>query len=173
MDVDLRAFTVAGLLRLYSEIVEELVRRKACRSTNNPVADIAEMLVIKALRLTPAAKSTKGYDAIDGAGKRYEVKARRITRRNPSRMLSAIRDCEARHFDFLAGVLFREDFSFDKACLVPFEVVLQRSTYRDHVNAHLFHLKDDLWAAVGVVDITQQVAAALASLDARANAASS
>jgi hypothetical protein len=102
MDVDLRAFTVAGLLRLYSEIVEELVRRKACRSTNNPVADIAEMLVIKALRLMPAAKSTKGYDAIDGAGKRYEVKARRMTRRNPSRMLSAIRDCEARHFDFLA-----------------------------------------------------------------------
>lgn len=57
-------------------------------------------------------------------------------------------------------------------CLIPFEIVLQRSTYRDHVNAHLFHLKDDLWAAAGVVDITRQVAAALASLDARASAAS-
>jgi hypothetical protein len=166
MDTHLCTLPLTGLLKLYSEILQELVRRKVCRSTNNPVADIAELLVIEALILTPAAKSTKGYDAVDGSGKRYEIKGRRVTADNPSRMLSAIRDCEAHHFDYLAGILFREDFSFEKACVVPFEVVQRRSTYRKHVNAHIFELKDELWNASGVIDISKQIAAVLARLDA-------
>ena len=166
MDANLRNLPVTGLLTLYSEILQELVRRKVCRSTNNPVADIAERLVTEALSLTAAPKSTKGYDAIDVSGKRYEIKGRRVTANNPSRMLGAIRDCEARHFDYLAGVLFREDFSFARACLVPFDYVLQRSTYREHVNAHIFELKDELWSVAGVIDISLQVAAALGRLDA-------
>jgi hypothetical protein len=155
------------LLKLYSEILQELVRRKACHSTNNPVADIAELLVIEALRLTPATKSNKGYDAIDPSGKRYEIKGRRVTANNSSRMLSAIRDCNGRHFDYLAGVLFREDFLFDKACVVPFDVVYRRSTYRKHVNSHILDLKDDLWNTTGVVDISKQIAAVVARLDER------
>jgi hypothetical protein len=166
MDGDFRTLSLTGVLNLYSEILRELVRRKACRSTNNPVADIAELLVVEALDLTPAAKSTKGYDAVDLSGKRYEIKGRRLTADNPSRMLSAIRDCDAGHFDYLAGVLFREDFSFAKACLVPFDVVLRRSTYRKNVNAHIFELKDELWNTTGVVDISMQIADALVRLDA-------
>jgi hypothetical protein len=165
MDTDLRTLPLTGLLKLYSEILQELVRRKVCRSTNNPVADIAELLVMEALTLTPAAKSTKGYDALDASGKRYEIKGRRVTANNSSRMLSAIRDCEARHFDYLAGVLFREDFSFDKACVVPFDVVHRQSTYRKHVNAHIFELKDELWNTSGVVDISKQIVAVLVRLD--------
>jgi hypothetical protein len=166
MDDGLRTLSLTGLLNLYSTILAELVRRNACRSTNNPVADIAELLVVEALSLTPAAKSTKGYDAVDISGKRYEIKGRRCTADNPSRMLSAIRDCDAGHFDYLAGVLFREDFSFAKACLVPFDVVVRRSTYRKHVNAHIFELKDELWSTTGVIDISMQIAAALVRLDA-------
>lgn len=172
MNIVLGTLPLTGLLKLYSDILRELVRRKVCRSTNNPVADIAELLVVKALGHMPAARNTKGYDAVDASGKRYEIKARRVTRHNPSRRLSVIRDCEARHFDFLAGVLFREDFSFDKACLIPFEVVLRRSIYNEHVNGHILELKDELWEAPGVVDITQEVAAALVSLDACGGTAS-
>src|SRR6516162_6569993 len=81
------------------------------------------------LNLRPAPKSTKGYDAIDHDGKKYEIKGRRITSENPSRMLSAIRDCNARHFNYLAGVLFNEDFSRLRACVAPFEIVNKRSRY--------------------------------------------
>lgn len=94
--------------------------------------------------------STKGYDAEDASGKRYEIKAQRLTAHNDSRMLSAIRDCEAAHFDYLAGVLFNEDFSLAKACIIPFNIVLAHSKYRKHTNAHIFELKDELWALPGV-----------------------
>ena len=162
---DLSSLSLSRLLKLYGEVLDELVSRSVCRSTNNPVADLAEFLVIEANGLTRAAKSTKGYDATDSDGKKHEVKSRRITAHNSSRMLSAIRDLENKHFDYLAGVLFREDFSFDKACLVPYNVVRDRAVYRKHVNAHILEPKDDLWSIPGVTDISPQVASALARLD--------
>ncbi len=167
MDIELSSRPLSGLLALYGDIPQELVRRKVCRSTNNPAADLAESLVVEALGLSRATKSTKGYDAVDTSGRRYEIKSRRVTRQNPSRLLSVIRDLKARHFHFLAGVLFREDFSFDKACLIPFDIVLRRSKYKDHVNGHLLELKDDLWQVAGVTDISPKVAAVLASFDTR------
>jgi hypothetical protein len=80
-------------------------------------------------------------------------------------MLSAIRDCEAAHFDYLAGVLFAENFCVLKACLVPHETVLALSKYRKHTNAHIFELKDELWALPGVVDITKKIGAELETID--------
>jgi hypothetical protein len=157
MAIDLNSMSVRALLNLYTLVLQELTAREAIRSTNNPVSDYAEYLVVKALGLTRAAKSTKGYDAEDPAGKRYEIKGRRITAHNPSRMLSAIRDCEAGHFDFLGGVLFKEDFSLYRACLVPFSTVLSTAKYRKHVNAHIFELKDTAWKIPGVVDITDKI----------------
>ena len=171
MEISLGVLPLNRLLKLYGEVLDELLRRNICRSTNNPVADLAELQVIEALDLKRAPKSTKGFDAIDSDGQRYEIKSRRITSHNRSRMLSAIRDCETRHFDYLAGVLFREDFSFDKACLVPFEVVHRRSTCRQHVNAHIFQLKNDLWATPGVRDISSQIASVLVRLDAMSSEA--
>ena len=153
----LTQMSVANLLRLYSEILAELKQRGIVRSTNNPVADYAEYLVVKALRLQRAPKSTKGYDAIDEKGHKYEIKGRRPTSSNESRMLSAIRNCEAAHFDYLAGILFNEDFSFDKACVVPFAIVLAEAKYRKHVNAHIFELRDSLWGREGVLDISDDV----------------
>jgi hypothetical protein len=169
---NLGTLRITELLRLYCEILQELLRREVCRSTNNPLADLSELLVINALSLIANPKSTKGYDAADAAGKRYEIKGRRLTAHNGSRMLSAIRDCHARHFDYLAGVLYQEDFSLHKACLVPFEIVLRESKYRKHTNAHIFELKDELWATSGVIDISKEIAAALSALDVKAAAAS-
>ena len=151
---DLNQMAVADLLRLFSRVLDELRSRGVVRSTNNPVADYAEYLVIKALDLRAAPKSTKGYDAVDAEERKYEVKARRLTENNKSRMLSAIRDLEDRHFDFLAGVLFNEDFSFNKACLIPFGVVKTEAVYRKHVNAHILMLRDPIWEREGVVDIS-------------------
>ncbi len=172
MDSNLKALRVAELLQLYANVLQELNDRGVCRSTNNPVADLAETLAIKTLNLKPAPKNTKGYDALDDRGQKYEIKGRRITLHNPSRMLSAIRDCNAKHFDFLVGLLFAEDFSLLRACVVPFEIVKERSHYRQHTNANIFELKDEIWEQPGVRDITTELRLTLVQLDvAKARAA--
>ena len=77
MKLDLEKLSSSEVLRLFSETIEELGRRGLTRSKNNPVADYAEHLVCKAFSLRSAENSTKGYDAVDDDGKKYEIKARR------------------------------------------------------------------------------------------------
>lgn len=163
---DVANASLPELLRLYVNVLHELVRREFVRSTNNPVADLSEYLVVKALGLTRVKKSTKGFDATDDkTGMKYEIKARRATSHNPSRMLSAIRDIEARHFDYLVGVLFSETFDLSKACIVPFETVRSLSKHRPHVNAAIFELKDSVWSLPGVTDITDKIRAVFERLE--------
>lgn len=157
MPIDLSAFTARDLLSLFVQVLDELRHRGVTRSTNNPLADYAEALFERALSLTRTAKSTKGHDAVDATGNRYEVKARRITPHNRSRQLSAIRNLDQVHFTYLAGVLFHEDFSVWKACLIPHEVVLNRSTYIAHTNSWKLDLRDDVWNLPRVVDVTEKL----------------
>jgi hypothetical protein len=156
--------TPKELFRLYGEILIELRDRSIIRSTNNPIADYGELLFEKALDLTRTSKSTKGHDAVSANGVKYEVKARRITAQNGSRQLSALRALDKAHFDFLAGILFREDFSVWKGCLVPRTVVDKHSTYREHTNAWIFHLEDGVWSYPGVVDVTDKLLVAEKSI---------
>lgn len=152
--MDLRDLGTHELLRLFSNVLDELRRRGTIRSTNNPVADYAEHIVAEGLSLMLVQKSTAGYDAVDAQGQRYEVKARRLTPQNKSTQLSAIRSLDEQHFSYLAGVLFNADFSVRRACLVPYEVVRQEAVYRSHVNAWILHLRDRIWDIPGVQDIT-------------------
>ena len=156
----LQSATPSELLALYIAVLKELRRRKVVRSTNNPVADYAEFLVSRAMELKLATKSTIGYDATDAMGKRYEIKSRRITAHNKSRQLSVIRGLDNHHFDYLAGILFAEDFALQRACLVPFEVVKKEADYREHVNGWILHLRESLWELPGVRDITTSIRAA-------------
>ena len=100
--------TTAELLTMHAAIMEELRGRNVLRSANNPTGDLAEYLFCAAFGWQQAANSVKGYDALDGAGIRYQVKGRRIHQRNKSRQLSAIRDLDG--FDVLAVVLFDDDY---------------------------------------------------------------
>lgn len=158
--MDLSEVKSPQLFTMYCDILDLLRERNLIRSTNNPVADYAEYLVATALGLELAAKSTTGYDAVDAEGRKYEIKGRRITRHNKSRQLSAIRGLSHCHFEFLAGVLFREDFTVQKACLIPHSLVHQFGKFREHVNATIVHLRDSVWDELGVVDITEVVRAA-------------
>ena len=90
------------LLRNLGDILAELRRRGICRSENLPTGDLAEYLACKALGLSLAEKSAKGFDATDLDGLRYQVKGRRITQWNPSTQLSAIRELDASPFLSLA-----------------------------------------------------------------------
>ena len=121
------------------------------------MADYAEHLIAQALNLQLVTKSTTGFDATDSEGNKYEIKARRLTPQNKSRQLSAIRGLDKDHFNYLAGVLFTNDFKVQKACLIPISVVHRLSVYREHVNAWIFILRDSVWEEDNVIDITDKL----------------
>ncbi len=149
--------TTLDLLGGYVNILEELRERGAIRSTNNPAADYAEYLASRALSLRLAPKSTRGYDATDSRDKRYEIKGRRPTRHNPSRQLSVIRGLDKKQFDYLIGVLFAEQFTVERACVIPSGVVRDLAVYRPYVNGWILHLRDTVWQQTGVQDITRRL----------------
>lgn len=103
--------------------------------------------------------TSKHTDAIASDGIRYQIKGRRLTRHNKSRQLGAIRDLGGAHFDFLAGVLFAEDYGVKRAAIIPYSVAVQRATFVEHTNSHKFMLRDDVWSAHGVRDVTSELQA--------------
>jgi hypothetical protein len=157
MPLRLKQKSTRELFTLFGATLAELKARGITRSTNNPIADYAELLFVTALRLEHATKSTKGYDALDRAGLKYEIKGRRVTGHNSSRQLSALRELDQKHFDFLGGVLFNEDFSVHRACLVPHRQVLSNSKHIIHTNSWTFFLRDSIWNIQGVVDVTAKL----------------
>jgi hypothetical protein len=158
--MDLAALTPPQLLVLHSQIADELRERGITRSSNSPTGDLAEYLFCKAFRWTQAGNSRANIDALDEAGIRYQIKGRRATRFNKSRQLSAIRDMAGAHSDFLAGVLFKEDYTVLRAALIPHSIVLVGATYVSHTNSHRFLLRDDIWNAPGVRDVTKELQSA-------------
>lgn len=112
---DLESLSSVELLRLFARVMTELRSRGVVRGANNPVADYAEGLVAAALGLSLVAKSSTGHDAVDADGRRYEIKGRRPTKENPSAQSRVVRGLDAKHFDFLVGVVFNEDFSVSRA----------------------------------------------------------
>jgi hypothetical protein len=148
--------STAELLANFSRILQELRRRGISRSSNNPVADYSEWLAARVLSLELVTKSTAGYDAVDRAGNRYEIKGRRFTRQNRPTQLSAIRGLPEHHFDFLVVLLVAEDFTIMRASVIPFDVVKSHAVNRKHVNAWILYLRDDLWHEPGVRDVTEE-----------------
>jgi len=147
----------AELLELYADILDELQKREVVHSTNNPVGDYSEKLACDALGLEAMPESTKGFDAVDADGLKYEIKGRRPTNKNQSRQLSMLRGLPQKQFDYLVGIIFHENFRVMKATVVPHAVVLDRSSFSKHANAHIFHLKDEVWQIAGVRDITKEL----------------
>jgi hypothetical protein len=157
--VDLTSLTPPQLLVLHSEVADELRKRGITRSSNNPTGDLAEYLFCKAFDWKQAGNSQANVDAIGSGGTRFQIKGRRSTPFNKSRQLSAIRDMAGSHFDFLAGVLFNEDFTVMRAALIPHAVALARATFVERTNSHRFLLRDDIWNAPGVRDVTSELRA--------------
>jgi hypothetical protein len=158
-DTRINELATDKLLSTFAEILETLRDRGVVRSANNPVADYAEWLVQKALSVKLAKNSTTGYDAVDSSGQRYEIKARRFTPRGKMTHFSAIRGLEKRHFDRLAAVVFNQDFSVKRAGLIPYEIVKERAVFRNHVNAWVLSVREELWNLEGVEDITEKLRA--------------
>lgn len=150
---------VLALLARYGEI-EATLRGAGVIRTANVLGDYAEWLCVRAFCWRLADNSARAFDATDDAGRRFQIKARRISARNPSRQLSAIRNLDGAGFDLLAGLLFRPDFRLLRAALVPRELVAAQAVHVGHVNAWRFMLSDAVFAARGVVDVTDRLRAA-------------
>jgi len=157
--MDISQLSPLQLLALHAQIGDELRTRGITRSCNNPTGDLAEYLFCNAFGWKQTGNSNAHLDAVGPDGIRYQIKGRRMTRHNNSRQLGSIRDLEGAHFDFLAGVLFAEDYSVKRAAIIPSEVAAKRASFVKRTNSHRFLLRDDVWDAPGVRDVTAELRA--------------
>lgn len=154
----LQTLTPKQLLQLTGEVIDELMSRNIARTGNNPLADYTEWLVATKYGWELADRSVQGYDATDpNTNTRYEIKGRRITPRNRSRQLSAIRDVAGNHFDFLIAVIYDQNFDILQALKIPYEVVQRVGRHSQHTNSLILHARDALLIESGVEDITNQL----------------
>lgn len=158
---DIKNKTLSELLELHVEVNEELRERGIVRSANNPTGDLTEYLFCSAFGWKQAPNSEKGFDATDKDGVRYQIKGRRVHRRNKSRQLSPIRDFSG--FDFLAAALFDDSYRISKAIILPVAVVADRSAYVKHTNSYKFTLRDEVWFVPEAMDVKAKLCAAMSS----------
>ena len=149
------SFNDGELLQSYARLMEELQSRQLIRTSNNPVADYAEKVAVEYLGLRREGKEVKGYDATDNRANKYQIKGRRITKHNPSRQLSVIRNLDDKLFDFLIAVIFDEDFNVTEIWKVPHRFVREHTNWSEHQNGHIFYANPNvLSAGKGVERIT-------------------
>jgi hypothetical protein len=160
MLMDATHLTPLELLRMRGAILDELRRREIIHTTNSPISDCAEVLFCRAFGWTRVGNPASGFDAMDAAGQRNQIKARRITDAPGSRQLSAIRGLVASPFDTLAAALFAPSFSVHRAALIPIDVVRTRVRRSSHTNSDVFHLRDNVWSMPAVIDVTDELRAA-------------
>ena len=153
--MDLSELDEKELLRLQASAKNELFRRGVVRTQNNPLGDYTEWLVSEALGLDLQSNSKAGYDGIDGNGVKFQIKGRRVTPKNNSRQLSAIRKYHEKDFDVLVAVIYDEDFNIIEAVQFPHEVIADYASYRAHVNAHILILKGPILSDPRVISILE------------------
>lgn len=127
------------VLGVWARSMRELRSRGIVRSSNNPVADVAEAYAAQLLGLTLAPKVAQGYDATGPEGTRYQIKSRRITPENASRQLGVVRNIAAREFDVLLALLFNESMTPIHAYSIPYEVVVEYGKWVPKLNGHRIH----------------------------------
>ena len=143
---DLCANSIPELLALHVKIMEELGERNVLSTGNDLTGGLAEYLFCKAFGWNREKNSNKGFDATDTDGTRYQIKGRRARGEKIRRQMSGFSDLD--RFDFLAGILFYEDYSIRRAGLIPVDVV------RHNRRGSKFFLRDKVWRIDGVVDVT-------------------
>ncbi len=156
MTFEPETLTTQELLIYYAQILDELRARNIIRTSNSPIGDYAEWLIANQLGLTLMTNSTSGYDAVDLSGAKYQIKSRRLTQRNQSRQLSAIRNLENGDFNYLIAVLFNEQVEVQLVLKIPHQIIEHYAKYRQHVNAHILVLRGGILTDPLVEDLTSQ-----------------
>jgi hypothetical protein len=161
---DLRQLTTRQLLRLYSDILSELVSRQVIRSRNAPLGDLAEWLVVRAYEGQLAPPSAKSWD-VEARGRRLQVKARLIaTEDRRSHNYSVFRS-----YDFDACVfLILDAHSYDVVQAVELSRAAVETLARETawVKGSRIGTKVRLLDVPGAVDVSSDIRRALDLLDA-------
>jgi hypothetical protein len=132
---NLDQLAVSELLRLHAGVLDELRRREVVRSSNGPSG------------ATPNCSFCE----------RSVGNWRETPHLATMRQLSALRNLLKRPFDVLAAVLLDDNFAVLRAALIPIQVVIDKSTFTEHVNAHRFILNDAVWSIRDVIDVTEEL----------------
>lgn len=162
-EVDLARLTTRGLLRLYADILTELVNRKVVRSRNAPAGDLGEHLVHRAYGGDLGARSEKSWDVRAADGRLLQVKTRLLAVGDRgSHVYSPFRS-----FDFDACVFLIVDahtYDVVQAVEVPAASVEAVARPNEHVNGHRIGTRTPLLALPGAVDCTERIRAVLSDL---------
>jgi hypothetical protein len=151
--LNLENYTIKNLLKLHSEVINELRHRNVLRTHNNPVGDYTEWLVAKCLKLNLESNSSSGFDALDDKDVRYQIKGRRITPNNKSRQLGVIRNLNQEKFDILVAVIFDAEYEIIEAVLIPQEIIADYAKFSPLQNGHILHLKGPILSDKKVTNI--------------------
>lgn len=160
--IDLERLTTRQLLRLYADILTELLRRGVVRSRNAPAGDLAEYLVANALGGELAPPSEKSWD-VRVQGRRVQVKVRLIVSGDKrSHHFSPFRSWD---FDTCVFVLLdAHTYEVTKAVEVPAAAVELLARETTWVKGHRVGTRADFATVAGAVDRTAELQAALAGL---------
>lgn len=159
---DLGNTPTRSLLRLYAQILTELLRREVVRSRNAPAGDLAEALVARAYGGSLAAKSEKSWDVLVD-DRKIQVKCRVVEA--GARRTQQFSPFRSWGFDSCVFVLL-DSLSYDVVRALEIKVDDVEATSRrvDWVAASRISVAQVL-AFPGVNDVTQRLQAAYDDLD--------
>ncbi len=140
------------LLKEHAAVTKELRKHRI----RHPVADYAEILVCQRLGLKQQPRSNKGVDAVDEAGTRFQIKARRPTDSSPPQ-LGIIRDLESHASDYFVAVIFEEDFDVRGAWRIPHRTVSRYASFSDRQNGHRLTLTKGLMQDRSIEEVTDRL----------------
>ena len=162
--MELEQLSTRALLRLYADILTELIDRGVVRSRNAPAGDLAEYLVANAFGGELAPPSEKSWDVRVG-DRRLQVKVRLIAagdRRSHSYSYSPFRSW---NFDACVFVLLdAHTYDVARATEVPAEGVQKLAREVKWVKGFRISTGADLRHVIGAVERTAELRQALAAL---------
>jgi hypothetical protein len=158
----LETLSTRGLLRLYADILTELLRRGVVRSRNAPAGDLGEYLVANALEGELAPPSEKSWDVRVG-DRRLQVKVRLIVSGDRrSHYYSPFRSWD---FDTCV-VLLLDAHSYEVTSAVEVPVAGVKTLARETAWVKGFRISTrvDLLNIAGAIDRTAELGQALEAL---------
>jgi len=152
---DLRVMNVSQLMRTYFTILRLLRHNGIVRCLNNPVGGVTEWLVSTKLNLKLTPNPTKGFDAEDSNGARYQIKERWLATSHSSTKLSVLLDLNNKPFDYMVAVIFDEDFQVDIATQIPISFILKHSKCAEQDNSYRLTFTRKMLSSPSLFDLTE------------------
>lgn len=126
---------IKKLLLNYRDILNQLRNLGGIR-TGKVVGDYGEYIASKKLNLELQKSTNKGYDAIDSAGKKYEIKSRKATHYNKPGVFR-VKEEQLQSSDFLIYVEFDDVWNLFRLLKIPTSNVISNKHGNVSVNKEL------------------------------------